>query len=110
MFSPVKGWSRNQTLPETADDQPAPSTTSASHKGKAVRHAIRNAGARLWFLPPYSPDLNPIEQTFAKIKHWMRDAQKRSVEDTWRHLGELINTIQPDECNNYIQNAGYGSN
>ncbi len=82
----------------------------ASHKGKAVRHAIRNAGARMWFLPPYSPDLNPIEQTFAKIKHWMRDAQKRSVEDTWRHLGELINTIQPDECNNYIQNAGYGSN
>ena len=81
-----------------------------SHKGKAVRHAIRNAGARLWFLPAYSPDLNPIEQTFAKIKHWMRDAQKRSVDDTWRQLGHLIDTIQPDECQNYIRNAGYGSN
>ena len=81
----------------------------ASHKGKAVRKAIRNAGARLWFLPPYSPDLNPIEQTFAKIKHWMRDAQKRTVEDSWRHLGCLIDTIQPDEYRNYIQNAGYGS-
>ena len=81
-----------------------------SHKGKAVRHAIRNAGARMWFLPAYSPDFNPIEQTFAKIKHWMHDAQKRSVEDTWRHLGTLIDTIQPDECQNYIRNAGYGSN
>ena len=56
-----------------------------SHKGKAVRRAIREAGARLWFLPPYSPDLNPIEQAFAKIKHWMRDAQQRTVEDVWRH-------------------------
>ena len=81
-----------------------------SHKGRAVRRAIRNADARVWFLPAYSPDLNPIEQTFAKIKHWMRDAQKRSAEDAWRHLGHLIDTIQPDECQNYIRNAGYGSN
>ncbi len=48
-----------------------------SHKGKAVRSAIRSADAHLWFLPAYSPDLNPIEQTFAKIKHWMRDAVER---------------------------------
>ena len=61
----------------------------ASHKSKAVRQAIRSTGARLWFLPPYSPDLNPIEQAFAKIKHWMRNAQKRDFEDTWRHLGHL---------------------
>ena len=80
-----------------------------SHKGKAVRRAIRQAGARLWFLPPYSPDLNPIEQAFAKIKHWMRDAQQRTVEDTWRHLGALLATIGPRECENYIRNAGYGS-
>ena len=79
----------------------------ASHKGKAVRQAI--AGARLWFLPPYSPDLNPIEQTFAKIKHWMRDARKRTGEDTWRHLGDLLGTIEPHACQNYIRNAGYGS-
>ncbi len=58
-----------------------------SHKGRAVRQAIRSADADLWFLPAYSPDFNAIEQAFAKIKHWMRDAQKRSVEDTWRHLG-----------------------
>ncbi|CAE7548656.1 unnamed protein product, partial [Symbiodinium sp. CCMP2456] len=53
-----------------------------SHKSKAVRDAIRAAGARLWFLPPYSPDLNPIEQVFAKIKHWMRIAQQRTIEET----------------------------
>lgn len=80
-----------------------------SHKSAAVRQAIRAAGARLWFLPPYSPDLNPIEQAFAKIKHWMRDAQKRSAEDTWRHLGHLVTTIGPDECRNYLANAGYAS-
>uniref|UniRef100_UPI0018C26208 transposase n=1 Tax=Vibrio harveyi TaxID=669 RepID=UPI0018C26208 len=54
----------------------------ASHKSKAVRQMIKTAGARLWYLPPYSPDLNPIEQAFSKIKHWMRQAQKRTVEDT----------------------------
>ena len=70
----------------------------ASHKGKGVRQAIRKAGARLWLLPAYSPDLNPIEQTFAKIKHWMRDARKRTVEDIWRHLGDLLGTIEPHEC------------
>ncbi len=79
------------------------------HKGKAVRRAIRNVGARIWLLPPYSPDLNPIEQAFAKIKHWMRDAQQRTVEDTWRQLGTLLATIEPRECQNYIRNAGYGS-
>jgi transposase len=80
-----------------------------SHKGKAVRAAIRAAGARLWFLPPYSPDLNPIEQAFAKIKHWMRIAQKRTIADTWRHIGQLIDTINADECANYFANAGYAS-
>ena len=80
-----------------------------SHKSKAVRDAIKAAGARLWFLPPYSPDLNPIEQTFAKIKHWMRLAQRRTIEDTWRQLGRLIQTITPDECANYFENAGYAS-
>lgn len=80
-----------------------------SHKGPAVREAIRAAGARLWFLPPYSPDLNPIEQTFSKIKHWMRTAQNRTVEETWRHVGHLVSTIRQDECANYFQNAGYAS-
>jgi transposase len=80
-----------------------------SHKAAAVRQMIKAAGARLWFLPPYSPDLNPIEQTFAKIKHWMRLAQKRTIEDTWRHIGHLVSTIHPAECANYFENAGYAS-
>ncbi len=54
-----------------------------SHKSAALRRIIRAAGARLWYLPPYSPDLNPIEQAFAKIKHWMRLAQKRTIDDAW---------------------------
>jgi putative transposase len=60
-------------------------------------------------LPKYAPDLNPIEQAFAKIKHGMRQAQKRNVEELWRHLGSLIGTIGPDECAKYLENAGYAS-
>ena len=80
-----------------------------SHKSAAVRQLIHDAGARLWFLPAYSPDLNPIEQAFAKIKHWMRQAQKRTIEDTWRHIGHLVSTINQSECENYFVNAGYAS-
>ena len=81
----------------------------ASRTSAALRSILKAAGARLWYLPPYSPDLNPIEQTFAQIKHWMRAAQKRTVDEISRHLGELIQTIQPDECKNYFANAGYAS-
>jgi transposase len=81
----------------------------ASHRSAAIRRMIKAAGARLWYLPPYSPDLNPIEQTFAKIKHWMRMAQRRTVEDTWRQIGTLVATIEPGECTNYFLNAGYAS-
>lgn len=80
-----------------------------SHKSAAIGRLIRDAGARLWYLPPYSPDLNPIEQAFAKIKHWMRIAQKRTIEETWRQVGHLIETIEPGECANYFANAGYAS-
>ena len=80
-----------------------------SHKGAETRRLIREAGARLWFLPPYSPDLNPIEQTFSKIKHAMRNAQERTVEAVTHRTGEIIAAISPTECNNYIVNAGYAS-
>lgn len=81
-----------------------------SHKSIEIRRAIRTRGAWLWYLPAYSPDLNPIEQVFSKIKHWMRIAQRRTFEDTWRHIGYLVQTISPHECENYIENAGYGIN
>ena len=77
--------------------------------GLKVRRIIAAAGARLWYLPPYSPDLNPIEQAFAKIKHWMRVAQKRTIDPTWRHIGHLVGTFEPSECSNYVVNAGYAS-
>lgn len=80
-----------------------------SHKGQTVRHAIRNRGAHLIFLPPYSPDLNPIEQLFAKIKHLLRQAQERDPEALWRKLGELLDLISPKECANYLRNSGYVS-
>ena len=80
-----------------------------NHKERPVRQAIRGVGARLWFLAPYSPDLNPIEQAFTKIRHRIRDAWKRTPEDASSHLGQLIDTIQPDEWTNDIQNAGYAS-
>jgi transposase len=81
----------------------------ASHKGRAARAAIRAQGAHLVFLPPYSPDLNPIEQVFAKLKHLMRKAQPREVEATWRKAGQLLDLFTPQECANYLVNAGYGS-
>ncbi len=80
-----------------------------SHKGKAIRRAIRAAGAKLFFLPAYSPDLNPIEQVFAKLKTLLRKAQERTVEATWKRIGALLDTFTPVECTNYLKNAGYAS-
>jgi putative transposase len=80
-----------------------------SHKAKAVRRAIRAAGAKLLFLPPYSPDLNPIEQAFAKLKHWLRQAQSRSVEETYLSLAQALNRFNPKECAAYLVNSGYAS-
>jgi transposase len=80
-----------------------------SHKGDAVRRAIRAAGAHLLFLPPYSPDLNPIEQLFAKLKTLLRKAEERTVTALWQCVGQLLDTFAPAECANYLKNAGYAS-
>ena len=80
-----------------------------SHKSKAVRRAIRNAGAHLIFLPPYSPDLNPIEQVFAKLKTLLRKAAERTVEATWRRIGQLLDHFSAEECANYFVNSGYAA-
>jgi transposase len=81
----------------------------SSHKRPAIRKAIRGAGAKLLFLPPYSPDLNPIEQVFAKLKHLMRKAVERTHDATWRRIGSLLDAFSPDECRNYLINSGYGA-
>lgn len=80
-----------------------------SHKSAAVRTAIRSAGAKLLFLPPYSPDLNPIEQVFAKLKTLLRKAEERTVEATWKRIGQLLDCFTPGECANYLANSGYAS-
>jgi transposase len=80
-----------------------------SHRGKAVRHAIRRAGAKLLFLPKYSPGLNPIEQVFSKLKHMLRKAQARSYEGVCAAIADILKAYQPQECANYLKNCGYGA-
>ncbi len=78
-----------------------------SHKGEAVRHAIRSADAKLFFLPKYSPDLNPIEQIFAKLKHLLRKAAERTIEAVCVAIGQILDAFTPQECANCFKNAGY---
>ena len=80
-----------------------------SHKGKIVRQLIRSAGAKLLFLPKYSPDLNPIEQVFAKIKHLLRKTAARTAEAVCAAIGQALKAFTPEECGNYLANSGYQS-
>lgn len=80
-----------------------------SHKSNAVRQAIRKAGAKRIFLPKYSPDLNPIENAFAKLKAGLRRAAERSTDALWNRLGTLLQDFTPQECVNYFKAAGYAS-
>jgi transposase len=79
----------------------------SSHKSKAVRSAVRKAGAHLFFLPKYSPDLNPIEQVFAKLKHLLRKAAARTIETVCAAIGKVLGAFTKVECTNYFKNAGY---
>ena len=78
-----------------------------AHKVAGVRELIENAGANLVYLPPYSPDLNPIEQVFSKLKALLRKAKERSVPALWDRIGKLLSAFSPQECENYFRNAGY---
>jgi transposase len=80
-----------------------------SHKGAAVRRAIRAARARIFFLQPYSPELNPIEQVFAKLKTLLRKAQARTVDAVCQSSAAALRDFLPHECTNYFRNAGYAS-
>ena len=79
----------------------------SSHKGPLVRELIEAAGARLLYLPPYSPDFNPIENAFAKLKALLRKAAERTVEGLWTTIGHLVDVFTPSECANYFAAAGY---
>ena len=78
-----------------------------SHKGPAVAAAIEAVGASLLYLPPYSPDFNPIENAFSKLKALLRKAARRSIEGLWSTIGDLLDAFSPEECTNFFANAGY---
>ncbi len=79
----------------------------AAHKVAGIREAIADAGASILYLPPYSPDLNPIEQMFAKLKALLRQAAARTREMLWTTIGHLLDAFSPAECRNYLENSGY---
>jgi transposase len=81
----------------------------AAHKVQGARQALAAAGASILYLPPYSPDLNPIEQLFAKLKALLRKAAARSKDDLWSTIGHLLATLAPAECARYLHHCEYGS-
>jgi transposase len=81
----------------------------AAHKVHGVRQAIAAAGAAILYLPPYSPDLNPIEQLFAKLKALLRKAAARTRDELWQAIGRLLEACSPTDCQNYLRHCGYGS-
>lgn len=82
----------------------------AAHKSSAAEAAIRATGAWVLFLPPYSPDLNPIEMAFSKLKTHLRATAARTIDDLWKAIGHICNLFSPEECQNYFKSAGYGFN
>ena len=80
-----------------------------AHKVDEVRETIEAAGAELRYLPPYSPDLNPIEQSFAKLKAMLRKAQERTIPGLYDRIGNILDLFKPDECGRYFKNSGYAS-
>ena len=79
----------------------------AAHKVTGVEAAIRAVGASVLYLPAYSPDLNPIEKMFAKLKALLRKAKARTIDELWDEIGRIVTTISPAECRNYIASSGY---
>jgi transposase len=102
-------WVETQLIPLLKPGDIVVLDNLSSHKSEKARRAIKAAGAHLYFLPPYSPDLNPIEQVFAKLKTLIRKAEARTADDLWKAAGHVLKTFSPRECSNYLRNAGYAS-
>lgn len=102
-------WVEQSLAPTLAPGDVVIMDNLGSHKGGAVRAAIKAVGAKLLFLPPYSPDLNPIEQVFAKLKTLLRKAEARTVDTVRDSIGDLLARFTPNECANYFRNSGYAS-
>lgn len=102
-------WVRQFLLPTLKIGDVVVMDNLGSHKGIAVRAALRTVGAKLFFLPPYSPDLNPIEQVFAKLKTLLRKAEARTIAATTDSLNHILKAFSPTECAAYLRNSGYAS-
>jgi transposase len=98
---------RQQLVPALRPGDVVVMDNLACHKRAGVREAIEGAGCRLLYLPPYSPDLNPIEQAFSKLKALLRKAGERTVEGLWRLLGRLVDEFPPEECRRFLSHSGY---
>ena len=104
-----RAWVEQVLVPTLRPDDIVVLDNLGSHKGKAVREAVKDAGAHLLFLPKYSPDLNPIEQLFAKLKTRVRKAAPRTFDAIADALANALGATNPTECANYLRNAGYAS-
>ena len=102
-----RAWVEQFLVPELKPGDIVILDNLSSHKVEGVRTAIENAGARLLYLPSYSPDLNPIEQWFAKLKALLRKAAARTFDALIRAIASALETFTPDECANYLANSGY---
>jgi transposase len=98
---------RQQLVPTLRPGDAVVMDNLACHKRAGVREAIEGAGGRLLYLPPYSPDLNPIELAFSKLKALLRKAGERTVEGLWRLLGRLLDEFPPAECRRFLSHCGY---
>lgn len=94
-------------VPELSPGEVVMMDNLATHKVDGVRQAIEDAGARILYLPPYSPDFNPIEKAFAKLKALLRKAAARTRDDLWAAIGRAIDVFTPDECSNLFAACGY---
>jgi transposase len=102
-----RAWVEQFLVPELKPGDIVVMDNLGSHKVPGVQAAIESSGACVAYLPPYSPDLNPIEQVFAKLKTLLRKTAARTVETLWRAIGSLLQSFEPDECAHYIRHAGY---
>ena len=101
-------WVERMPAPELRPGDLVSMDHPAAHKVAGIERAIEARGAELRYLPPYSPDLNPIEQAFAKLKALLRKAAERTKDGLWNAIGQLLDLFQPAECANYLANSGYG--
>ena len=104
-----EAWVEQSLVPNMPKNAIVVMDNLSAHKGKKVRHLIEAAGGEALYLPPYSPDLNPIEQAFSKLKHWLRNAQERTTQNLWDMIGIILEHFRPDECARYFKNSGYRS-